>query len=78
MAEQHIDSQADLQYATPGLVVCATGSSDQLNYALRDQSVDSFSFAAPAVVAYFNEVPTGEAAAQAFFDMDSIQVLKRR
>jgi iron complex outermembrane receptor protein len=43
-----------------------------------DQSVDSFSFAAPAVVAYFNEVPTGGAAAQAFFDMDSIQVLERR
>ncbi|HEY2399528.1 MAG TPA: TonB-dependent receptor [Steroidobacteraceae bacterium] len=76
LAEQHIDTQADLQFATPGLVVRATGSSDQLNYSLRGQSVDSFSFAAPAVVAYFNEVPTGGAAAQAFFDMDSIQVLK--
>ena len=54
----------------------ATGSSDQLNYSLRGQSVDSFSFAAPAVVAYFNEVPTGGAAAQSFFAMDSIQVLK--
>ena len=63
LAEQHIASQADLQFATPGLIVRETGSSDQLNYSLRGQSIDAFSFAAPAVVAYFNEVAMGTALA---------------
>jgi iron complex outermembrane receptor protein len=76
LAEQRIDTQSDLQYSTPGLVVRATGSSDQLNFSLRGQSVDSFSFAAPAVVVYFNEVPTGGGAAEALFDLSSVQVLK--
>jgi iron complex outermembrane receptor protein len=76
LVEQRISSQSDLQFATPGLIVRETGSSDQLNYSLRGQSIDAFSFAAPAVVAYFNEVPTGGGAATSFFDMESIQVLK--
>jgi iron complex outermembrane recepter protein len=76
LAEQRIATQSDLQFATPGLIVRETGSSDQLNYSLRGQSIDAFSFAAPAVVAYFNEVPTGGGAATSFFDMESIQVLK--
>jgi iron complex outermembrane receptor protein len=76
LAEQRIDSEADLQIATPGLTVRATSSSNQLNYAIRGQSVDSFSYSPPAVVAYFNNVPTGGTTATAFFDLESIQVLK--
>src|SRR3984957_10488419 len=76
LAEQRIDSQVDLQFATPGLTVRQTGSSDQLNYAIRGQSIDAFSFASPAVVAYFNEVQVGGGAATALFALDSIQVLK--
>jgi iron complex outermembrane receptor protein len=76
LAEQRIESQVDLQFATPGLTVRQTGSSDQLNYAIRGQSIDAFSFASPAVVAYFNEVQVGGGAATSLFDLDSIQVLK--
>src|ERR1700722_3051808 len=76
LAEQRIESQVDLQFATPGLTVRQTGSSDQLNYAIRGQSIDAFSFASPAVVAYFNEVEVGGGAATSLFDLDSIQVLK--
>jgi iron complex outermembrane recepter protein len=76
LAEQHITSQTDLQFATPGLTVRQTGSSDQLNYAIRGQSIDAFSFASPAVVAYFNEVQVGGSANTSFFDLESIQVLK--
>jgi iron complex outermembrane receptor protein len=76
LTEQRIDSQVDLQFATPGLTVRQTGSSDQLNYAIRGQSIDAFSFASPAVVAYFNEVQVGGGAATSLFDLASIQVLK--
>jgi iron complex outermembrane recepter protein len=76
LAERRITSEVDLQVATPGLTVRQTGSSDQLNYAIRGQSVDSFSFSSPAVVAYFNEVQAGGGAATSFFDLASIQVLK--
>ena len=76
LAEQRIDTQVDLQFATPGLTVRQTGSSDQLNFAIRGQSIDAFSFASPAVVAYFNEVQVGGGAATSLFDLDSIQVLK--
>lgn len=76
LAEKRIVSQTDLQVATPGLTVRQTGSSDQLNYAIRGQSIDAFSYASPAVTSYFNEVQVGGASATSFFDMASIQVLK--
>jgi iron complex outermembrane receptor protein len=76
LAEQRIASEPDLQFATPGLFVRQTSSSNQLNYALRGQSIDSFSYTAPAVLTYFNEVQTGGTTATAFFDLQSIQVLK--
>ena len=76
LAEQRIASESDLQVATPGLTVRATTSSNQLNYAIRGQSVDSFSYSSPAVVAYFNNVPVSGTTATSFFDLESIQVLK--
>lgn len=76
LQERRIESEIDLQIATPGLTVRQTGSSDQLNFAIRGQSIDSFSNSAPAVVAYFNDVPAGGGSATAFFDLGSIQVLK--
>jgi iron complex outermembrane recepter protein len=76
LEERKIGSETDLQIATPGLTVRQTGSSDQLNFAIRGQSIDSFSNSAPAVVAYFNDVPAGGGTATAFFDLSSIQVLK--
>jgi iron complex outermembrane recepter protein len=76
LAERKIASETDLQVATPGLTVRQTGSSDQLNYAIRGQSIDAFSFSSPAVVTYFNDVQAGGGAATSFFDLASIQVLK--
>lgn len=76
LQERQIESEIGLQIATPGLTVRQTGSSDQLNFAIRGQSIDSFSNSAPAVVAYFNDVPAGGGAATALFDLGSIQVLK--
>ena len=76
LAESRINSEIDLQIATPGLIVRQTGSSDQLNFAIRGQSIDSFSNSAPAVVAYFNDVPAGGGTSTSFFDLESIQVLK--
>ena len=76
IAELGIDSEADLQIGVPGLQVRVTNSSNQLNYSLRGQSVDSFSNSQPAVLAYINEVQAGGVVANSFFDMGSIQVLK--
>lgn len=76
LAERRINSEADLQIATPGLTVRQTVSSNQINYAIRGQSIDAFSFTAPAVTAYFNEVQVGGTSATSFFDLASIQVLK--
>ncbi|MCB1667367.1 MAG: TonB-dependent receptor [Porticoccaceae bacterium] len=74
--QRGIDTEADLQVSTPGLQVRVTNSSNQLNYSLRGQTVDSFSNSQPAVLAYVNEVQTTGVSASSFFDMESIQVLK--
>ena len=76
LAEQAIVSEADLQTAIPGLTVKAGQSDNQLNYSLRGQTVDSFSFSRPSVLPYVNEVQVGGASATAFYDLQSIQVLK--
>lgn len=74
--ERGIETEADLQMNTPGLMVRATNSSNQLSYSLRGQSIDAFSYSAPAVLAYVNEVQAGGVSASSFFDLASIQVLK--
>lgn len=76
LKELRIDTQSDLQSFTPGLLIRQTGSSDELNYSIRGQTIDSFSYSAPAVTSYFNDVPISGAAGSTFFDLTSIQVLK--
>jgi iron complex outermembrane receptor protein len=76
LSEQRVASESDLQMAVPGLTVRQTTSSNNLNFAIRGQSIDSYSYSAPAVTAYFNEVQAGGASATAFYDLESIQVLK--
>lgn len=76
LEERRIATELDLQAATPGLTVRSAVSSNQINYAIRGQSVDGFSFSSPAVTAYLNEVPTGGTSGTALFDLESIQVLK--
>ena len=76
LATQAIVTQSDLQSTVPGLTVKAGQSSNQLNYSLRGQTVDSFSSSRPSVLPYFNEVQIGGGASSAFYDLQSVQVLK--
>ncbi len=77
LAEQAITTESDLQVATPGLTVRASQNSNQLNYAIRGQNLDAFSNTRPGVLPYFNEIQIGGAGgASAFYDLQSIQVLK--
>ncbi len=76
LAKQVIVSEADLQFATPGLTVKAGQSSNQLNYSIRGQTVDAFTSSRPSVLPYFNEVQVGGVGASSFYDLDSVQVLK--
>lgn len=71
-----IVSEQDLQAAVPGLTVKAGQSDNQLNYSLRGQTVDSFSSSRPSVLPYFNEVQVGAIGSSAFYDLQSVQVLK--
>ena len=74
--ERAITTQSDLQTAVPGLTVRASADSNQLNYAIRGQSLDAFSATRPGVLPYVNEVQVGGGGASAFYDLGSIQVLK--
>ncbi|MCT2401201.1 TonB-dependent receptor [Novosphingobium mangrovi (ex Huang et al. 2023)] len=78
LKERAISSEDDLQISSPGLTVRSSQNSNQLNYVIRGQSLDAFSNTVPGVLPYFNEVPlsTGIAGASAFYDLESIQVLK--
>ncbi|CAM4190468.1 TonB-dependent receptor [Novosphingobium lubricantis] len=76
LAERRIVTETDLQFATPGLTVRSALTANQINFAIRGQSIDAFSFSAPAVTAYLNDVPAGGTAGTALFDLQSVQVLK--
>ncbi len=76
LEQQAIVSELDLQTALPGLTVKASQSANQLNYALRGQTVDAFSFSRSSVLPYFNEVQVGGSSSTSFYDLESVQVLK--
>lgn len=71
-----IVSEADLQSAVPGLTIKAGQTSNQLNYSLRGQTVDTFSSSRPSVLPYVNEIQVGSSGSSAFYDLESVQVLK--
>lgn len=71
-----INSEADLQTATPGLIVRSTQGSSQFNYAIRGQSIDAFSVSQPGVLTYVNEFQTNALSAGSLYDLSSVQVLK--
>ncbi|MEQ9662733.1 MAG: TonB-dependent receptor [Parasphingopyxis sp.] len=71
-----INSEADLQAATPGLIVRSTQGSSQFNYAIRGQSIDAFSVSQPGVLTYVNEFQTNALNAGSLYDIGSVQVLK--
>jgi iron complex outermembrane receptor protein len=76
LAEQKVMSEADLQSATPGLTVRQVSASNQFSFALRGQAADAFSGTAPTVLTYFNEFQSSGTTSTAFFDLQSVQVLK--
>jgi iron complex outermembrane receptor protein len=76
LANRTITSQADLQAATPGLLVRATANSNDLNYAIRGQSLDAYSGSAAAVLPYFDDAQLPIGGAAALYDLQSVQVLK--
>jgi iron complex outermembrane receptor protein len=76
LQKQVITTQADLQSAVPGLQVKASQNSNQLNFAIRGQSLDPFSSVRPGVLPYFNEVQFGGSAAIGLYDLQSVQVVK--
>lgn len=76
LAKQAITSERDLQFATPGLTVRASQNDNQLNYSLRGQTVDAYTTSLPSVLPYINEVQVGGSGSTAFYDLQSVQVLK--
>jgi iron complex outermembrane receptor protein len=76
LARQAITTERDLQFAAPGLTVRASPNDNQLNYSLRGQTVDAYTSSLPSVLPYVNEVQVGGSGSTAFYDLQSVQVLK--
>jgi iron complex outermembrane recepter protein len=76
LARQAVTSERDLQFVAPGLTVRTSQNDNQLNYSLRGQTVDAYTSSLPSVLPYVNEVQTGGSSSTAFFDLQSVQVLK--
>jgi iron complex outermembrane receptor protein len=72
-----ITSEQDVGMIVPGLLVKNGQTANQLSYSMRGQTLDPFSGTSPAVLPYLNEVPYNPYnTATAFFDLQSLQVLK--
>ena len=76
LVKRAVTTEADLPSVAPGLTVRATANSNALNYSIRGQSLDAFSGTRPGVLPYVDEVQVGGGGATAFYDLQSIQVLK--
>jgi iron complex outermembrane receptor protein len=77
LIDRNISSEQDLASLVPGLIVKSGQNSNQLNFTMRGQTLDPFSGSSPAVLTYVNEAPATEGnTATAFFDFNSVQVLK--
>jgi iron complex outermembrane receptor protein len=76
LKQKQVTSEIDLQRSVPGLTVRQSGSANQFNFALRGQSVDTYSGSPPAVLAYIDEAQIVQQSAGTFYDLEGIQVLK--
>ena len=77
LEKRAIATEQDLRVSVPGLTVRSTAGSNQLNYAIRGQSLDAYSDARPSVMPYLNEVQLlPDTGSSSFYDLQSIQVLK--
>jgi iron complex outermembrane receptor protein len=76
LIQRGIQNESDLQTAVPGLIVHASNNQNQLNYVIRGESVEPYSGSTPGVQPYFNDVALSGNTATAFYDVESVQVLK--
>lgn len=76
LAQRQIQTEADLQTSVPGLTIRQNGSANQFNYALRGQSVDTYSGSPPGVLPYINDAQIVTRSATLFYDLEGVQVLK--
>lgn len=76
LRQKQITTELDLQRSVPGLTLRQSGSANQFNFALRGQSVDTYSGSPPAVLAYIDDAQIVQQSAGTFYDLSGIQVLK--
>jgi len=77
LQDRNVTSEQDLASLVPGLIVKSGQNSNQLSFTLRGQTLDPFSGSSPAVLTYINDAPMTEGnTSTAFFDFNSVQVLK--
>jgi iron complex outermembrane recepter protein len=76
LIKQGVRSELDLQTAVPGFLARQVGTSNVLSYQIRGQSIDGYSSSPPAVLPYVNEFQIAPPGRSAFFDIESIEVLK--
>ena len=76
LSRHTVTKETDLQSIVPGLTVKTTGSQNQLNYAIRGQTLDAFSGSSPGVLTYVNDVQVSSQTATALYDLGNVQVLK--
>lgn len=76
LIKQGVRSELDLQTAVPGFLARQVGTSNVLSYSIRGQSIDAYTSSPPAVLLYVNEFQIAPPGKSAFFDIDSVEVLK--
>ena len=77
LARWVVSSEQDLRLVAPGLTVRASSNSNQLNFAIRGQTLDAFSDSRAGVLPYFNEIQiNNDGGSSAFYDLASVQILK--
>ena len=76
IADRTIIRETDLQSLVPGLTVKTAEQQNQVNYAIRGQTLDAFSGSSPGVLPYVNDVQVSSQTAPVLYDLESIQVLK--
>ena len=78
LQDRSVTNGIDLESLVPGLTVKTGASTNELDYAIRGQSLDAFSGSPPGVLPYMNDVamPTHTESSTSLYDMASVQVLK--
>lgn len=71
-----MQNENDLQSAVPGLLIRQNGSANAFNYAIRGQTIDTYTSSPPGVLPYIDDVQIVSHSATAFYDLENIQVLK--